>query len=65
VKEYFGSHPKFGMFGSVRTKEGCDAEDGKFYPYVFSWMIHVFPLESNIKDVFSMNDDAAHVKMRN
>jgi hypothetical protein len=61
VKEYFGAHPKFGMFGSIHTKEACDAEGGVFYPVIFSWMIHVFPYEDNFKDIFSMNDDLAHV----
>ena len=61
VKEYLGAHPKFGMFGSIHTKEACDAEGGVFYPVMFSWMIHVFPYEDNLKDVFSMNDDIAHV----
>ncbi len=61
VQEYHGDHPKFGMFGSIRTKEACDAEHGTFLPYVFTWMIHVFPYEGNEKDVFSMNDDVAHV----
>jgi len=28
---------------------------------MFTWMIHVFPYEDNFKDVFSMNDDVAHV----
>jgi hypothetical protein len=64
-KDYFGPHPKFGMFGSVHTKEACDAEGGKFTPFVFTWMIHVFPYEKNLKDIFSMNDDAAHVPIRN
>jgi hypothetical protein len=62
VKEYFGKKPKFGMFGSIHTKEACDAEGGKFMPVVFTWMIHVFPYEDDIKNVFSMNDDVAHVK---
>jgi hypothetical protein len=62
VKEYHGDHPKFGMFGSIHTKEACQAEGGTFYPVMFSWMIHVFPYEDNMKDVFSMNDDEAHVK---
>ena len=62
VKEYFGKKPKFGMFGSIHTKEACDAEGGKFYPEVFTWMIHVFPYEDDIKNVFSMNDDVAHVR---
>jgi hypothetical protein len=61
VKEYFGDHPKFGMFGSIHTKEACDAEGGKFFPVVFTWMIHVFPYEDDFKNVFSMNDDEIHV----
>lgn len=61
VKGYFGVHPKFGMFGSINTKEACDAEGGHFYPFLFTWMIHVFPYERDFKDVFSMNDDVAHV----
>jgi hypothetical protein len=61
VKQYFGDHPKFGMFGSIHTKEACQAEGGTFLPVIFTWMIHVFPYEDNLKDVFSMNDDEAHV----
>jgi hypothetical protein len=61
VKEYFGDHPKFGMFGSIHTKAACDAEGGTFLPVVFTWMIHVFPYENGFKDQFSMNDDILHV----
>jgi hypothetical protein len=43
------------------TKEACEAEGGTFYPYMFTWMIHVFPYENDFKEVFSMNDDVAHV----
>jgi len=60
VKEYFGEHPKFGMFGSITTAEACKAEGGTFFPVIFNWMIHVFPYESDLKDVFSMNDDIPH-----
>ena len=60
VKEYFGDQPKFGMFGSIHTKAACDAEQGTWIPYVFTWMIHVFPYESDLKDQFSLNDDIAH-----
>lgn len=62
VKEYLGAHPTYGMFGSIHTKEACEAAHGTFYPYMFTWMIHVFPYEANFKDVFSMNDDVAHVQ---
>jgi hypothetical protein len=61
VKEYHGDNPKFGMFGSIHTKEACQAEGGTFFPIMFSWMIHVFPYEDTMKDIFSMNDDEAHV----
>ncbi len=61
VKEYLGAHPKFGMFGSIKTKEACEAAHGTFIPYMFTWMIHVFPYEKDFKDVFSMNDDIPHV----
>jgi hypothetical protein len=61
VSEYHGENPKFGMFGSIHTAEACKAEGGTFFPIMFSWMIHVFPYENNLKDVFSMNDDEAHV----
>jgi hypothetical protein len=61
VKEYLGDHPKFGMFGSIHTREACDAAHGTWLPYVFTWMIHVFPYEDDLKNQFSMNDDIAHV----
>jgi hypothetical protein len=60
VKQYLGQHPKFGMFGSINTPDACKAEGGTFFPVIFTWMIHVFPYESDLKDVFSMNDDIPH-----
>ncbi len=60
VQEYHGEHPKFGMFGSITTAEACKAAGGTFYPTMFNYMVHVFPYEDNLKDVFSMNDDIPH-----
>jgi cytochrome c556 len=60
IKEYLGQHPKFGMFGWINTADACKAEGGTFYPHVFTWMVHVFPYEDDLKDVFSMNDDISH-----
>jgi len=60
TQEYLGQHPKFGMFGSINTAEACKAEGGTFYPHVFTWMIHVFPFEEDLKDAYSMNDDVPH-----
>lgn len=62
VEDYQAAQPKFGMFGSINTKGACTVERGTFHPYVFTWMIHIFPYEPNFKEVFSMNDDVAHVR---
>ena len=61
IKDYKAVHPKFGMFGSINTKEACEAERGTFQPFFFTWMVHIFPYETDFKEVFSMNDDVAHV----
>jgi hypothetical protein len=61
VKDYQAAHPKFGMFGSINTQGACTAERGDFRPFMFTWMIHIFPYEPDFKEVFSMNDDVPHV----
>jgi hypothetical protein len=40
-------HPKFGLRGSIVTKEECDAAGGEFHPIVFNWMVHLYPLEKD------------------
>lgn len=62
VNDYQAQHPKFGMFGSINTQEACTAEGGTFHPFIFTWMIHVFPYEIDPKQAFSMNDDIPHVR---
>ena len=62
VKGQFGEHPKFGMFGSIHTKDACEAEGGTFFPAVFTWMVHVFPYEKDLNDQFSMNHDVLHTQ---
>jgi hypothetical protein len=61
IKDYQSAHPKFGMFGSINTEEACTAERGIFHAHIFTWMVHIFPYEPDFKEVFSMNDDVAHV----
>jgi hypothetical protein len=54
---YFGPNAKFGLLGSITTKDDCDASGGKFFPHVLGWMVHVYPYESNPKNIWSTNDD--------
>ena len=46
---------KFGLRGSIVTKEECDAAGGKFHPIVFNWMVHLYPLEKDAAQVWSVD----------
>jgi hypothetical protein len=56
--EYFGPDAKFGLLGSITTREACEAAGGEFRPHLFGWMVHVYPYETDPKKVWSTNDDA-------
>ena len=53
-REMLSSHPRFGLNGSITTKEDCEAAGGKFYPIIYNWMVHVYPFEKNLQDVWSL-----------
>jgi hypothetical protein len=55
--EYFGPDAKFGLLGSISTKEACDAAGGEFHPHIFGWMVHVYPFETDPKKIWSTDDD--------
>jgi hypothetical protein len=54
-KEMMGPNPKFGLKGSIITKEECDANGGEFYPIIFNWMVHLYPLEKDSAQIWSVN----------
>jgi hypothetical protein len=54
---YFGPNAKFGLMGSIDTREACEAAGGAFIPHVFGWMVHVYPYETDPKKVWSVDDD--------
>jgi hypothetical protein len=55
---YFGPNAKFGLLGSIVTKEDCEAAGGEFHPHLFGWMVHVYPYETDPKLVWSTDDDS-------
>jgi hypothetical protein len=55
--EYFGSEAKFGLRGSITTKDACEAAGGEFHPHVFGWMVHVYPYEADPAKIWSTSDD--------
>jgi hypothetical protein len=54
---YFGPDAKFGLMGSINTREACEAEGGTFIPHVLGWMVHVYPYETDPQKIWSMDDD--------
>ena len=47
--------PKFGLHGSIATKEECDANGGTFRPLIFNWMVHLYPLEKTDAEISDVN----------
>ena len=54
---YFGPNAKFGLLGSIHSKEACDAAGGQFIPHFLGWMVHVYPYETDVKKIWSTSDD--------
>lgn len=55
---YFGPDAKFGLMGSIHTKDACDEAGGVFIPHVLGWMVHVYPYETDPRKVWSIDDDS-------
>ena len=46
---------KFGLQGSIATRDDCDAAGGRFQPSIFGWMVHVYPYEDSLHEIFAMH----------
>jgi hypothetical protein len=53
--ELWQPHPRFGLAGSIATEQECNAAGGKWIPQVFGWMVHVYPFEQNVADIWSVD----------
>ena len=52
--EMLGKNAKFGLQGSISTRQECEAAGGTFMPHVFGWMVHVYPWEKTPDAVWSV-----------
>lgn len=43
---------RFGLQGSILTKDACTEAGGRFYPVIFGWMVHVYPFEQSREKVW-------------
>src|SRR4051794_4739189 len=58
--EMFKPNTKFGLEGSITTREQCEKAGGRFSPQVFGWMVHVYPMEKNAAQVWSVERQMDH-----
>ena len=52
--EQLGKNPRFGLNGSISTRQECDAAGGTFVPHLFGWMVHVYPWEKTPDAIWSV-----------
>lgn len=48
---------QFGLHGSIATEDACSAAGGRFHPVIFGWMVHVYPYEHGLDNIFAMHMD--------
>jgi hypothetical protein len=46
---------KFGLQGSIYTEDACSEAGGRFHPIIFGWMVHVYPYEQGLDNIFAMH----------
>jgi hypothetical protein len=46
---------KFGLHGSIISEDACSEAGGRFHPIIFGWMVHVYPYEQGIDNIFAMH----------
>jgi hypothetical protein len=64
-QEMYGAHPRFGLAGSIATKEECDKAGGRFVPRIFGWMVHVYPYEKSSEEIWGLEHPMMNEQMMN
>jgi len=54
-QEARGQNPRFGLQGSIASREECEKEGGFFVPQIFGWMVHLYPFEGTREKVWSLD----------
>ncbi len=48
-------YTKFGLHGSIVTQDACTEAGGRFHPIIFGWMVHIYPYEQGLDNIFAMH----------
>jgi hypothetical protein len=52
--EMLSKASRFGLAGSISTQDECDAAGGTFMPHVYGWMVHMYPWEKTLDQIWSV-----------
>ena len=55
----FDPASRFGVNGSISTKEECERAGGRFFPRLFGWMVHLYPYEQKPEEMWSVERQLA------
>ncbi|HSA62376.1 MAG TPA: hypothetical protein VLE03_09080 [Nitrospiraceae bacterium] len=44
---------QFGPRGSILTKQDCEAVNGRWFPQLFGWMLHVYPFKDSAEAIWT------------
>jgi hypothetical protein len=60
----FDSTSRFGVNGSIATREECEKAGGRFFPRLFGWMVHLYPYEQKAEEMWSVERQTTPVQHR-
>jgi hypothetical protein len=58
-QEMLSANPKFGLMGSITTQSECQSAGGNFKPVIFGWMVHFYPYEKSMDQIWSVERQLA------
>lgn len=64
-KGLIGQGDKFGLEGSITTKEECGNAGGQFLPRLLGWMVHLYPYEKTSEAMWSVERQMSPVDNHN
>ncbi len=63
MSEWLGPNARFGLEGSIVTRDACTAAGGSFKPVVFGWMVHVWPNEKSRAAIWAVDRHGSMSRM--
>jgi hypothetical protein len=49
-----GQGDRFGLNGSITTRQECEQAGGQFLPRLLGWMVHLYPYEATVREMWSL-----------